>query len=281
MEDNPVIENPSRNRRGVVCRFGAVVIGILTNVALSFAAFKFGLPLYLDTIGTIAVTSIGGLLPGLITAVVTNLICSVFNNLSVYYVLISILIALFTSWFIRTESVKKNSLFPLYLAVLALLGGGLGLVFQYMLLGRPQFEDIEQAAEALSETTGLSIFSCAFILNVGLNLVDKAMAAGTAFLIIRILPQKLKQTIRFAGWKQTPLSSEDLRGKKKKKREKGISLKRKFSVLLIAAVVSISTALAVSVLTFYYRTTENKYRENAVNAARFIAETVDGDQIST
>ncbi len=251
----------------------------MVNVALSYAAFRFGLPLYLDTIGTIAVTAVGGLLPGLITAVITNLCCALFNYLSIYYVLISILIAVFTSWFIRTEKFKKNSLLPVYLVVLALLGGGLGLVVQYMLLGHPQFEDIEQAAETLSETTGLGVFSCAFIMNVGLNLVDKAMSAGSAFLILRLLPVNLKQTIRYAGWRQKPLAGEELEKFRERKRGHGISLKQKFTILLSVAVASISAALAASVLTFYYKTTEQKYRENAVNAARFIASVVDGDQV--
>ncbi len=280
MEVIPVIENPSRSRRGSFYRLGSILIGVLVNVALSYAAYRFGLPLYLDTIGTIAVTAMGGLLPGLITAVISNMCCAVFNNLSIYYVLISILIALFTSWFTRTDKLKKKSLFPVYLVVLALLGGGLGLLFQYMLLGHPQFEDIEQAAETLSETTGLGVFSCALIMNVGLNLVDKAISAGIAFLILRILPEKLKKTIRYAGWKQTPLSREELKEYRNGKRLQGVSLKKKFTILLIIAVASISAALAASVLTFYYRTTEQKYRENAVNAARFIAETVDGDQVS-
>ena len=122
------------------------------------------LPLYLDTAGTIAVTAIGGLFPGMMCAVATNVLCSLFNSLSIYYVIISISIAILTAGFVRGMSEKIRLLLPIYLAALALLSGGLGMLIQWGLLREPQFADIAQAGEVLSERTGIGYFSCTILL---------------------------------------------------------------------------------------------------------------------
>ena len=78
-----------------------IVIAIVFNVLLSFAACKLGLPLYLDTVGTIFVTALAGAFPGLVTSVATNVLCSLFNNYSIYYTLIGVLIVFLTAWLVR------------------------------------------------------------------------------------------------------------------------------------------------------------------------------------
>ncbi|MCR4791822.1 MAG: HD domain-containing protein [Lachnospiraceae bacterium] len=229
--------------------------------------------------GTIAVTAIGGLFPGIITAAVTNLLCCLFNSFSLYYVLINVMIAVFTAWFVRVGKHKVMALLPVYLGVISLLGGGFGLTFQWFLLGGPQFDDIAQAAEALSERIGLGYFSCALLLNIGINFVDKAICAGVAFTVVRLLPEKLKLSIRNSGWKQKPLSDEELQSYRKKDDRGRFTLKQRVTALLVLAVVSMSMVMVISGLSFYYRSTKEEYKANAVSAAKFAASVVNGDRV--
>ena len=74
----------------------AVLICIAANVGPAFAAYKTGLPMFLDTAGTIAISMLGGLFPGLITAVATNLLCGFFNTNSLFYTFIGVAIAVCT-----------------------------------------------------------------------------------------------------------------------------------------------------------------------------------------
>ncbi len=260
-------------------RAESVIVGVLINTLSAFLAYRLGLPLYLDTIGTIAVTAIGGLFPGIITAAATNLLCCLFNSMSLYYVLINILIAIFTAWFVRAGKHKVKALLPLYLCVIAFLGGFFGLLFQWLLLGGPQFDDISQAAEVFSERVKLSVFSCAMILNIGLNLVDKSITAGVAFIVVSLLPEKLKTSIRNSVWKQKPLSDEEIMSYRRRGSDKRFSLKQRLTVLLVFAVVSMSLVMVISGLSFYYRSTREKYTEAAESAAQFAASVINGDHV--
>ena len=64
------------------CRWLFVLIGVAINVLLAFICDSIGLPLFLDTIGTILVSCIGGILPGIFTALITNAVCTIYNGVS-------------------------------------------------------------------------------------------------------------------------------------------------------------------------------------------------------
>ncbi|MBR7085301.1 MAG: diguanylate cyclase, partial [Oscillospiraceae bacterium] len=63
----------------------AVMIGIAVNILLSLITYGIGLPIYLDAAGTIGVAFIGGLFPGIMTAIATNVICNFFDNTAIYF----------------------------------------------------------------------------------------------------------------------------------------------------------------------------------------------------
>lgn len=256
----------------------AVISGIFINVIMAFIANRMELPLYLDTAGTIAVTAIGGLFPGMMCAVATNVLCSLFNSLSIYYVIISISIAILTAGFVRGMSEKIRLLLPIYLAALALLSGGLGMLIQWGLLREPQFADIAQAGEVLSERTGIGYFTCTILLNLGLNLVDKVITAGIAFAVIALLPKQLRLSIYNSGWKQKPLSDDEI-ALFRRIRYKRLTIRQRIALLLLFAVVSMATLMTVCGLRFYSKTVREKYAETAINAAKFAAEIVDGNQV--
>ena len=62
--------NKLRNNTAILLSIG----GILLNLVLSTAVSVFGLLVYLDTVGTVAVAVMGGYLPGVIAGFATNII---------------------------------------------------------------------------------------------------------------------------------------------------------------------------------------------------------------
>ena len=265
-------------RRDSMHRACTVLTGIFINIIMAFIANRMALPLYLDTAGTIAVTAIGGLFPGIMCAAVTNLICCLFNRFSIYYVIINISVAIFTAGFLKAGKNKMKALIPVYLAALAVLSGGLGIVIQWVLLGGPQFSDIAQAGEVLSERTGLGYFSCTMILNLGLNLVDKSITAGLAFATVTLLPEKLKRSVYNSGWRQKPLSEEEI-STFRHIHHRRLTIRQRITILLLVVVVSISFLMVICGIRFYASTVQTRYSDTAVNAARFAAGIVDADQI--
>ena len=83
-----------------------VLCGILLNLVLSQAIITLGLPLYLDSVGTILVSVIGGLVPGVVVGYATNLLKMIFDPDSIYYCAINVLIA------VLQTSKRLTSCFP-------------------------------------------------------------------------------------------------------------------------------------------------------------------------
>ena len=63
-----------RSNRDSKRRAVSVIIGIVINVLLAFISYQMELPVYLDSLGTIGVAAVGGLFPGIMTAIATNIV---------------------------------------------------------------------------------------------------------------------------------------------------------------------------------------------------------------
>ena len=98
-------------------------IGIIVNVTLALSMNKLGFHLFLDTVGTIAISSMGGLFPGILTAVVTNSICALFNVNYIYYGFVNAIVAIMTAWFVRKYGFKKLWKVLLFILALAAFSG--------------------------------------------------------------------------------------------------------------------------------------------------------------
>ena len=71
-----------------------LIAGIVVNVAFAFLSNRLNLPLFLDTIGTFAVSIVSGYFPGVFVAVMTNMFCMVFNPEAIYFSIVNAIIAL-------------------------------------------------------------------------------------------------------------------------------------------------------------------------------------------
>ena len=92
-----------RSRRIIIS-----ICGIIVNVIFSYIMYRLGLPLFLDTIGTIAVVTItGALFPAICTAVITSVLCSFFYWPAMYFSAFNAIIIVITLIFLRRESFKK------------------------------------------------------------------------------------------------------------------------------------------------------------------------------
>ncbi|MBR4169541.1 MAG: HD domain-containing protein [Lachnospiraceae bacterium] len=237
--------------------------GILLNVALAFLVHFLDLPMYLDTIGTIAVAALSGPFPGIATAVVTNVVCTLFNNGSVYFAILNVLISLISFYFFRTRLLKKPGFVILWILILTLISGGLGGIIQWALLGSPQFASIADASEVFAETTGMSRLTAFLIINILVNLIDKTISCLAALLIIKNLPEKIRNAIEEGGWKQRPLSHDDLNEMRKLGQKKS-SLQQRMSRMMIFAATSMTIVMACVSIYLY----NNNAREEQTQAAK-------------
>ena len=111
------------------------IAGIVLNMVLNLLVTSLGLPLYLDTVGTVAVAALGGALPGVIVGFATNVIKAISDPSSLYYGVLNVLIAVcayFTAkrgWFRKISGIICTTL------LFTLVGGGLGALIPWYMEG--------------------------------------------------------------------------------------------------------------------------------------------------
>src|SRR5574344_241684 len=96
-----------KNNSIIVYHIFLISAGLLLNLIPASLVKYFNLPFYLDNIGTIIVSALGGALPGMFVGFVNNIVNSVFSPLSLYYSVLSVLIADAASYFSRKGLFKS------------------------------------------------------------------------------------------------------------------------------------------------------------------------------
>ena len=248
------------------------VIGIAVNFLLSALTHKLGLPFYLDTAGTIVSAYLGGMFTGIMTAVATNILCSVFNPYSLYYTLISVLIAVCTSLYVRKHRFSKPYFIPIYILNISLMGGILGTLFQWALLGGPQFSDVAEISALIAgDRSGPFYFFASLLVITGLNLVDKGLTSGLALLVLHLIPKARKDGMMNSRWMQKPLTDEEIAGISRRAKTGRHSLQRRMTVMLAVTALTLALALSWISVMLSYETTKEEYKRSAIKAAEFTA----------
>ncbi len=252
-----------------------MALGIAVNVLLSYITFRLDLPFYLDTAGTIVASALGGVFSGVITAVLTNIICGAFNPYSMFFTLAGVLIAVCTAWFFKKHKLRKAAFIPAYILTLALIGGVLGTLFQWALLGGPQFEDVAYLARELTGTrSGAGYFFSVLLINTGLNIVDKGLTTGLAFLVLYFIPANKRKAIRENFWRQKPLTDEEIAGITGRAKTERRSLQRRMTTMLTITAFGLALTMSWISVRLSYENTKEEYKQSAVKAAEFAASVI-------
>ena len=265
---------------GRIRRLVLIIIGIMLNVLSAFVMHKMGLPLFFDTLGTIAVSALCGMFPGIITAMLTNIFCMAFNPYSMYFAFINASVAVFTSVYTSRHSIKKPGGFAVFVLSVAVFTGVTSSVVQWFLFKGAQHDLLAEMAGGISQATEMSLFNASLITNVFLNILDKGMVSVVVLGLLIVIPEKFIQPVRDVDWKQRPLSKEEKASIKqfKKKVRHSIESRIYFTLILICSWILIIVGI-VGYKIFY----DNEKAEKEIdawNAARFAAEIIDGDRIS-
>ncbi|MDO4540430.1 MAG: HD domain-containing phosphohydrolase, partial [Syntrophomonadaceae bacterium] len=231
------------------------------------------LPLFLDSIGTVLSAVAGGYLPGIIVGFLSNVINGISDPITLYYGILSIIIAVAATimahlgWF---KSVGKTILAALIFAV---IGGGLGSVMTWMLYGFNFGSGISAPfAILLYERTGLSMFAAQFTADMAIDVADKFITAFVTFGALRLLPplwlDKMQSGLlsgeqhRDAGHYLKPSS---LRGK---------------VVLLIVITAALLGTMATMISYMLYRdTVTEKYINTASGVTQLMLHQIDADRV--
>ena len=171
------------------------VAAVAVNLVGSFVVRAFGLPLYLDTGGTIFVAMLSGYVPGVAVGFATNLLNSFCVESEMYYCSISIVVALFTTFLARRGWFKNFFRTLATIPPLALITSLLTLTIEKFLL-------CTGVVEALSEIQ--TNFPTIFLR----ELADKGLLILLMFVAVKFVPPIVKESFRKLGQRQAPLTAE-------------------------------------------------------------------------
>lgn len=258
--------------------FAFIVLSVLINVGFSTLASKYSLPLYLDTIGTIFVSILAGGLPGIITGMATNIIMNFFVSGYLYFSIINVLLALITSWFAHYS--KRNRIIRVvaFILVSSAVCSVLGMEIQYLVEGLPMMANLEEVSKLLYSGDGKGYFVSLIFVSFFLNIVDKGISLFIAIIAIKLIPESVKTNISNVGWKQKPMSLEDIRAYRKKVGRKTVL--NKVSFILAATIIMLSIILVSISISFYYEDCKEEYTNEVYAVVESAASVIDGDQIS-
>ena len=241
-------------------------VGILVNVLPSLLVSKLGLPIYLDSIGTIFAAAVGGIVPGTVAAFLTNLIKGCWDLSSVYYIPVNILLALLTAFFARQ---KRLTRFPgMLLAVIcfALAGGGIGGVLTWYLNGSV-FSGGAFASRLLE--SGFSPFLAQITSDFLYDLADKAISLLIAILLLRMLPRDFVDSF----------SSDSLSLILGQVKVRKLSLRTKVMLLIAGLMLFVGIAVTGITLSLLHDSIIEENADFAYSAARLAADAFDADRV--
>lgn len=269
----------SSNDRNRINRGLLIGAGIAVNVLLSYIMDRLGLPLFFDTVGTIAVAALGGFFPGIFTAVVTNVICTLFNNNAIYFSAINALIALYTTWFVKRYPLKKVGSVISFILSIAFLAALLSTVLELLVFRGAYHPVLDQMSHSLSLTTRLPHYLAFFTSNFLLNLLDKGLSTALTLAFVRLIPENVRLGIERGSWKQRPLSDSEIKAMKEWGRDIKSSVRKKTALTLVFTSLMIIIAMSWISVRLYFDNVKEEKTKNAENAANFVASIIDPDRI--
>lgn len=176
-----------KNTKVYVTAFGGVSVAM--NIVLGILTASLGIPLYLDTLGTVLTAALFGPLAGVIVGALSNIISGLMFSVSnIPFCLVNMAVGLIVGL------VSKKLNFNLIAAVIT----GLVLSFVCPAIGTPigimvygglngSMSDI--LVMALVDG-GKTIFQASFLRNVASNLIDKIGTCVIAWALIKAMPAR-------------------------------------------------------------------------------------------
>ncbi len=271
------VETKSRGYRMFQIVFFAGAVAI--NFILPRTASYFKLPLYLDNIGTLLAAVLGGYLPGIAVGYLNNIINMQGNPGNAYYVVLSTMIAACGSYLGKKGWFDRFGKALLTIPLFAFIGGVLGSILTYFLYGFGMGEGISSRfARSLLESGKLSVFWAQMFSDVVIDLIDKGITVILVFIIIKLIPERLKPGLWMTGWRQAPLSDEaQLDAKHNPTRS--FSLRGKIIAIITAIMLCVAIVTTVISYIIYENFAMKQFTYGCQCAAKLSADLIDPTRI--
>ncbi|WP_022764233.1 HD-GYP domain-containing protein [Butyrivibrio sp. XPD2006] len=256
-----------------------VIVCIFINSGGAWICNRLGLPLYLDLIGTMIASMLGGYIPGILVGLAGPLLTTVTSDpMAISYGALNVSVAVVTTFFHNRDWTKKLAGVISMIIIDAFIGGVGGALITWYLYGFGAEDTSSSLVRSIHALGIFSAFTSELIADFLIDVVDKIISVSFALIVIQILPAKFKGRFHVHAWKQAPLTSEIVREFHKKK-SRTMSLRLKLvSLLTVASFLIGASAMLISYY-IYYNSMVDRETELAEGIAQRAAACVDGNRI--
>lgn len=169
------------------------VASILINYSGSVLAGIIAFPLYLDSILTIAVVALCGLIPGLICAALSNLLLSIFAHTGILFMICHLSTAI-VAWLVFRNENKKNPSSPFSTSsfiwvgfISAITNSIIGdSISNFVYAANTSIPQVDNAVQGIYVVTR-NLTYAAYFGGTMTNLVDKLICATISLFVYRVL----------------------------------------------------------------------------------------------
>lgn len=177
------MEENNRDIKSYLTKLGWAILAGLLNCALGWLTNLLQIPLYLDTLGTVLAAIHLGLVPALLTAIVSHLLLGLTGLILYPFVCCSIMTALIAVLFRRKGWLRSLKGYLWLGFLLALANGIFGSLLSYALFeGVTMVHAIDRLVMGIL-MSGWSILVSIFWAGMVTNMMDKLLTGAFAFLL--------------------------------------------------------------------------------------------------
>ncbi len=255
-------------------------VGILLNLIGAQLALALKLPLYLDNVGTILTGAVGGYVPGIVAGYLTNLINGIKDHDTIYYGVLTVIIAVEAAYFEKKGWFKRLPTALLSIVLFALVGGAGGSVITWFIYGMDFGQGIGgPLAVKLYALGGFNEFWAQLCADFLIDMVDKAIVFALAFGLMKLIPDAMRSKLRWRFWQQNPLHGEK-RSVARHMQTRGLSLRSKIMLLVsISMVILAVVTISISYSIFHHASIDAQINM-AYGVTRVVEQAIDPDMVS-
>ena len=254
------------------------VIGVLFNFAGAQICAFYGLPLFLDSVGTIFTAVVGGYIPGVLVGFVTNLL-SGWKSVNVYYGMLNIVIGLLAACFGSKNFFQKVSGCILSILSFSIVGGGAGSVITWLLYEGNIGEGISSTyALGIRNAFHLSPFLSQLIADMAIDVADKTVVVLLVVLLLHVIPNPVQRRFRLQGWRQAPLEKvqlKEIHGETVRR----VPLRAKIIFLLAGAITLVGVVVTLISFQLFHAAVIEEQGKLALGVCHVVQGLVDGNRI--
>ncbi len=256
-----------------------VIAAILLNVILGYIAKKLGTPLYWDSIGVISVAAIGGVFPGIITAVMSSLFCMFFRGDALYFVVINIMVAFCVAKYSEKYEFKDIKRIAPFVLMLGFACGVLNAIIQWGIYDGPQNADVDRLVTLLEERLQFPRFFIFILVSISIGILEYSISMILSLLIIKVIPKNIKKKINESGWRQKPLSRREVKSMTMWGSNVKTPIRKRFTYMMASLTMVLIIVMIWIAVTLYFNIAKQDKIEDARNMAYTIAESLDSRRV--